>query len=58
MRAVKRVSWVYGAPVGVGGLGVQVASAIQGVAIEGVELHAGQDAAALATAIEDFILGV
>jgi glycosyltransferase involved in cell wall biosynthesis len=40
MRPVKRVALVYGAPAGVGGLGVQVASAIQGLAIEGVELHA------------------
>jgi glycosyltransferase involved in cell wall biosynthesis len=31
---------VYGAPAGIGGLGVQVANAIQGLAIEGVELHA------------------
>ncbi len=58
MRAVKRVSLVYWAPASLGGLGVQVASANQGLAIEGVELHAGQDATALATAIEDFILGV
>lgn len=31
---------VYGAPAGVGGLGVQVANAIEAAAIEGVELHA------------------
>jgi len=37
---VKRVAFVYGAPAGVGGLGIQVANAIQGLAIEGVELHA------------------
>jgi len=40
MRPVKRAALVYGAPAGVGGLGVQVANAIQGLAIEGVELHA------------------
>jgi glycosyltransferase involved in cell wall biosynthesis len=40
MRPVKRVALVYGAPAGVGGLGVQVANAIRGLAIEGVELHA------------------
>src|SRR5882757_7722322 len=38
--SVKRVALVYGAPAGVGGLGVQVANAIQALAIEGVELHA------------------
>lgn len=37
---MKRVALVYGAPAGVGGLGVQVANALQGLAIEGVELHA------------------
>jgi glycosyltransferase involved in cell wall biosynthesis len=37
---VKRVAVVYGAPAGVGGLGAQVANAIQGLAMEGVELHA------------------
>ena len=40
MRSLKRLALVYGAPAGVGGLGVQVANAIQGLAIEGVELHA------------------
>jgi glycosyltransferase involved in cell wall biosynthesis len=40
MRAVKRVALVYGAPAGAGGLGGQAASAIQALAIEGVELHA------------------
>lgn len=40
MRPVKRVALVYGAPAGAGGLGAQVASAIQDLAIEGVELHA------------------
>jgi glycosyltransferase involved in cell wall biosynthesis len=40
MRPLKRLALVYGAPAGVGGLGVQVANAIQGLAIEGVELHA------------------
>src|SRR5260370_15590866 len=40
MRSPKRVAFVYGAPAGVGGLGVQVANAIQGLAIEGLELHA------------------
>ena len=40
MRSLKHLSLVYGAPAGVGGLGVQVANAIQGLAIEGVELHA------------------
>ena len=40
MRPVKRVALVYGAPAGVGGLGGQAASAIQALAIEGVELHA------------------
>ena len=40
MRPLKRLALLYGAPAGVGGLGVQVANAIQGLAIEGVELHA------------------
>ncbi len=40
MRPVKRVALVYGAPAGVGGLGVQSANALQGLGIEGVELHA------------------
>ncbi len=40
MARSRRVALVYGAPGGVGGLGAQVASAIQGLAIEGVELHA------------------
>jgi glycosyltransferase involved in cell wall biosynthesis len=40
MRSLKRLALVYGAPAGVGGLGVQVANALQGLAIEGVELHA------------------
>ena len=37
---MKRVALVYGAPAGVGGLGGQAASAIQALAIEGVEPHA------------------
>ncbi len=37
---MKRVALVYGAPAGVGGLGGQAASAIQALAIDGVELHA------------------
>src|SRR6266404_6259510 len=40
MSPLKRLALVYGAPAGVGGLGVQVANAVQGLAIEGVELHA------------------
>lgn len=40
MARKRRVALVYGAPAGLGGLGVQVASAIQGLAIAGVELHA------------------
>src|SRR5579884_1201710 len=39
MARSRRVALVYGVPVGAGGLGVQIASAIQGLAIEGVELH-------------------
>jgi glycosyltransferase involved in cell wall biosynthesis len=40
VKPVRRVALIYGAPAGVGGLGVQVANAIQGLAVEGVELHA------------------
>jgi glycosyltransferase involved in cell wall biosynthesis len=40
MARVKRIALVYGAPAGVGGLGVQVASAIQALGSETVELHA------------------
>src|SRR5258708_39849119 len=40
MSPIKRVALVNGAPAGVGGLGVQVANAIQGLAIGGLELHA------------------
>ena len=40
MRPMKRVALVYGAPAGVGGLEGQAATAIQALAIEGVELHA------------------
>jgi glycosyltransferase involved in cell wall biosynthesis len=39
MARVKRIALVYGAPAGVGGLGVQVASAIQALSAEPVELH-------------------
>lgn len=37
---MKRVALVYGTVAGAGGLGAQAASAIQSMAIEGVELHA------------------
>jgi len=40
VASTRRVALVYGASVGLGGLGTQIASAIQGLAIEGVELHA------------------
>ena len=40
MAGVKRIALVYGAPAGIGGLGVQVASAIQALCAEPVELHA------------------